>query len=148
METEKILDCGHPVSAHSDITTGYGIHKLGNGQEIKLCYECCAAGDRTRMLEDGKICLYLSSVGNKAEFTISYNAGKRYLDAKEYKISNWPGSLTFKVNFLTKSRHNIARVRYDAWFCGPDGFEWHGVQYGDNTQIIHCRRTKKRLRTA
>lgn len=33
-------------------------------------------------------------------------------------------------------------VRYDTWFTGPDGKQWHAVQYGDNTQIAHCRRTK------
>ena len=32
---------------------------------------------------------------------------------------------------------------YDVWFIGPDGKEWHGVQYGDLTQVCHCRRVGK-----
>jgi hypothetical protein len=43
----------------------------------------------------------------------------------------------------TTGRHNIAGVRYDVWFRGPDGHVWWGVQYGDMTQICHCKRTKE-----
>ena len=115
----EILECGH---TESPITRGYGTDKDGN----RYCYECCAAQDRASMIETGKATLYLSAPkeGNK------------------FKITNWPGSLSFAVGHVRTGRHNWAGRRYDAWFTGPDGKNWHGVQYGDNTQIIHCRRIK------
>lgn len=104
---------------HSDITTGYGIDKNGN----KFCYSCCADNDRKIMRETGKYTLYL--VGNN----------------NQWEITNWPGSLSFPAR-VVKGRHNIARVRYDAWF-NFDGHIWHGVTYGDHTQVCHCKRTKE-----
>ena len=72
------------------------------------------------MTEHGRIMLYLSNG----------------------EVMNWPGTLRFPAH-VRKGRHNIAGSRYDVWFAGPDGFQWHGVQYGDNTQICHCKRTKQ-----
>lgn len=112
----EILDCGHPPSEHSNFTTGYGVDSEGR----KHCYACCAERDKAEMIKTGRATLYLS--------------GK--------EVSNWPESLKFRVNYVRKGRHNMARVRYDVRFIGPDGKPWHGVQYGDNTQIVHCRRIK------
>ena len=87
----------------------------------QVCFACCGVRDRADMIATGRAMLYLSRT----------------------TVSNWPGTLTFQTGRIVKGRHNIARTRYDAWFCGPDGFVWHGVQYGDNTQIIHCKRTRE-----
>lgn len=114
-----LLDCGHTASEHSPSTTGYGTDRDGK----RHCYDCCAAKERAEMIATGRAVLYL-------------------LDNRE--ITDWPGKLRFKPRYVRKGRHNFARVRYDAWFAGPDGFVWHGVQYGDMTQIIHCKRTKER----
>jgi hypothetical protein len=54
----------------------------------------------------------------------------------------WPGTLKIRCGVRT-GRHNIAGKRYDVWFVGPDGKNWHGVTYGDNTQICRVRRLKK-----
>lgn len=110
-----ILDCGHEPSPHLSFTTGYGVDRSGR----KHCYECCAKRDVADMVSTGRATLYLSNG----------------------EVSNWPGSLKFRAH-VRKGRHNIARTRYDAWFTGPDGKQWHGVQYGDNTQICHCKRLK------
>lgn len=112
-----VLDCGHGPSPHEIITTGYGQDNDGK----TFCYECCAAKDRASMIEDGRATLYLTKDGDR------------------YKVSNWPGSLRFDVDYVRKGRHNIAGCRYDVWFTGPDGRNWHGVQYGEQTQILHCR---------
>lgn len=126
----ETLDCGHQISAHSDYTTGYATDTKGK----KICYECCAKADRAQMKEHGKIWLYLSE----------YNTPQgKYLT--NYKVTNWPGSLVFNIHRIKTGRHNIARVRYDVWFIGPDRHWWHGVQYGDNTQICRCERTKEKL---
>lgn len=111
-----LLDCGHAPSPHSDLTTGYGTDRDGKTH----CYACCAETDRKAMIETGRATLYLT--------------GK--------ELTNWPGSLRFPAGYVRKGRHNIARVRYDAWFTGPDGKPWHAVQYGDSTQIAHCKRVK------
>ena len=109
--------------------TGYAVsHPTGE----KTCYACCAAIDEAWMIEHGKMTLYLSR------------------DEKDglWWVTNWPGTLAYKAYGMRRGEHNMARVRYDVWFCGPDGCEWHGVQYGDNTQLVHCKRTKVRLQEA
>ena len=114
--------CGHPLSPHDSFITGYGVDK----ENRKHCYECCAKNDIEQMITDGKFTLYLVE---KLQH--------------KYEVTNWPGSLRFNVHHLKIGKHNLARKRYDVWFTGPDGKNWHGTQYGDNTQLVHCRRLKK-----
>lgn len=99
------------------------------------CEDCCSMRDREAMIKYGRATLYLniSDYGNRGAL------GTRYISAT---ITNWLGNLRFYTNLVRIGRHNIAGVRYDVWFNGPDGATWHGTQYGDNTQICHCRRTK------
>jgi len=118
--TMEMLECGHAESPHSTITRGYGTDAQGN----RHCYDCCAAMDRASMIETGKATMYLTE-GETGSW-----------------ITNWPGNVRFRTGAVRKGRHNMARVRYDTWFTGPDGKEWHAVQYGDNTQIAHCKRTE------
>ena len=59
-------------------------------------------------------------------------------------ITNWPNTLRFNGGFSV-GRHNIAGKRYDVSFVF-NGFYWHGITYGDNTQICHCRRTKEKVK--
>lgn len=99
----------------------YGLSAARN----PYCYECCAKTDRATMLETGRTVLYLTRA-----------------DDGYWYATNWPGTLRFQITLRHKGKHNMARVRYDVWFRGPDGKAWHGVQYGDNTQLLHCRRTK------
>lgn len=115
-----LLDCGHEESAHSEFTSGYGIDKNGK----KHCYVCCAERDKRQMRDDGRITLYLVKRG------------------EEYVLTNWPASFEIPLYHVRKGRHNIARARYDFWFSF-EGTPWHGVQYGENTDIAHCRRVKK-----
>jgi hypothetical protein len=89
--------------------TGYGVDRETGA---KACHECCAVADREAMTQTGRATMYLTKDG----------------------VTNWPGSLRFPVRQMRVGRHNIARVRYDFRFTGPDGAEWAGVQYGDNTQ--------------
>lgn len=114
----KLLDCGHPESEHSEITTGYGIL---NGKTF--CYECCAVMDKLAMHEDGKYTLYLVKRDNG------------------YHVVNWPSSLDIKVKSYKRGNHNLAGSRIDVWF-NFEGEKWHGVQYGEFTQICHCKRIK------
>ena len=120
------LIVGIPESPHSSITRGYGTDAQGR----KLCYDCCAERDKKEMRETGRIVLYLTENPNTSP-----------------AVSNWPASLKINVSCLKKGRHNMAGNRYDVWFYF-EGREWHGVQYGDNTQICHCRRMKEQVRHA
>ena len=106
-------------SNHSSITRGYGVDSDGKRQ----CYECCGEADRRGMRQTGRVTLYLIK------------------DGYRWHVSNWPGSLKLAARGVTVGRHNIARTRLDAWFTF-EGDTWHAIQYGENTQIAHCKRIK------
>lgn len=118
-------NCGQPIQKEKDSGgTGYGENDKGE----KICYQCCADEDRKYMIEHGTAVLYLVE-NDRNDRTKS-----------PYEVVNWPGTLRFRPVYVKKGRHNIARTRTDVWFKGPDGERWWGVQYGENTQIIRCKR--------
>lgn len=135
-DTFTCVDCGQVKPTTDDGGTGYAVDNEGKG---KVCYACCGVRDRKDMIEHGKATLYLTMPGKDVDMGV--RQGK---EIKTGKVGNWPGTLTFTLNSgaVKVSRHNIAGKRYDVWFTGPDGATWHGVTYGDNTQLCHCRRTK------
>lgn len=104
----------------SEYTTGYGTDKDGT----KHCFVCCGERDKEDMIKTGKATLYL--------------------DMSKKQVTNWAASLIFPTFNIRKGQHNIARTQYNTWFVGPDQFVWHAVQYGENTQIAHCKRTKEK----
>ncbi len=113
MKKYKCSKCKKEIVSNG-FSTGYGINQKGQ----KVCYACCAAED--------------------AEYMKNNNSIDLYLDTEKKIVSNWPGSLKININHIRTGRHNIAGKRYDTWFKFA-GKNWHGVQYGDNTQIIHCK---------
>jgi hypothetical protein len=116
--------CGIDLTTYqTPCTTGYAID--GNGKRI--CFACCGVLDEDQMIACGRALLYLT-LGHGQE---------------RLKLTNWPSSLVFGVADMRTGRHNLTGKRYDVWFHGPDGYMWHGVQFGDNTQICHCRRTRQ-----
>lgn len=119
---QKILDCGHVPSEHSEITTGYGTDANGK----KHCYSCIATIDRAQMDKDGRATLYLVNRDGK------------------YFVTNWPASLSYPVQSFRTSWHNIAGKdgRIDFWFTDHAGKHWHGYQIGAYNEIAHCRRVK------
>jgi len=108
--------CGKTKVNFNKLTTGYGIDPKDN---LPVCFSCCGEQDKQYMRENKKITLY-------------WHNGE---------ITNWPGTLRIKENNHSVGRHNIAGNRYDVWFCFEDK-PWHGVQYGDMTQLLHCRQVK------
>lgn len=123
-ETFHCADCGQDKLISFNGGAGYGICR--DNPDHKICYDCCGKRDRADMIETGKATLYLLRD-----------------ESGQHNVTNWPGTLRFNNVGIKTGRHNIAGKRYDVWFHGPDGKMWHGVQYGDNTQICHCRRTKQ-----
>jgi hypothetical protein len=120
--TEEILECGHPPSPHESFTTGYGVDSDGN----RHCYQCCADQDDKLMQDDERITLYLTKNEEGA-----------------WKVCNWPSSLVFPAFVqISPNGHNWGLTRRDAWFFDRRGDPWWGVQFGENTELIHCRRLK------
>ena len=124
--------------------SAYGkLGKLGNKVH---CFDCCADIDRQSMIDTGNskhLPLYLSVHGRYLKpLPVSQQAKVQYFKGV---VTNWPASLSFNCDVkLTRGGHNIAGTRYDVWFNGPDGYIWHGVNYGENTMVCHCKRTKQK----
>lgn len=128
MATKKTVfhcdSCGRNLVHQDPHTTGYGIDSDG----LRHCFQCCGHEDREYMIEHGRITLYLTTAAARG--------------SRGATVTNWPGTLRFSGGYKV-GRHNIAGTRFDVWFPGPDGYVWHGVQYGHNTQLCHCKRTRE-----
>jgi hypothetical protein len=121
MENEfTCIKCGKTKPVHHDGGTGYAVQDDGG----RVCYSCCAEIDQEYMRSHSRIDLYLCK-------------GITGL----WEVTNWPGTLRFPVA-PRKGKHNIAGSRYDVWFFFACHM-WHGVQYGEWTQICHCKRVAK-----
>lgn len=123
IKTEYVCNvCKKQIMKEKDsCSTGYA----ENDKKEKICYTCCAAEDIEYMKNNDRITLYLNSY--------------------DKTVTNWPGTLKIPVKhgYIREGRHNIARVRYDVWFSYA-GKQWHGVQYGDLTQLVHCKALKQK----
>lgn len=126
------IDCGKKF-VPKGLGSGYAIMRKGD-KDVRVCYDCCAIHDAQIMDSHGKMVLYLVA---KREESHGHSL-------TTYEVTNWPGTLVFPALSVKKGRHNIAGSRTDVWFQDSHGKEWHGVQYGDFTQIIHCKRTKEK----
>lgn len=112
--------------------TGYGTRVMPDGSHARHCYACCTENEKAMMREDGKIYLYL--VEGSDENT-----------RRKYFVTNWTGMLRLPVYAVTKGRHNIARTQTRFRFMF-EGAEWAGVQYGEHTQVAHCKKLSPRTR--
>lgn len=131
-------NCNQHINYDSEgVGTGYATGE----NDTKICYQCCADLDMEYMRNHGEICLYLSLDTDKTgRVDIVKSAIGRHVSGK---VTNWPGTLEFRAGGKI-GRHNFVGVRYDVWFAF-EGYFWHGVTYGDFTQICHCKRTKERI---
>lgn len=109
--------CHETKTNTDDFTTGYGVNSNGE----KVCFSCCGKMDYDTMTKENRITLYL----NTPKDSVWY-------------LTNWPGTMKIDIRQHKEGRHNITGKRYDVWFSFA-GKKWHGVQYGDNTQLCHCK---------
>jgi hypothetical protein len=116
-ETFTCHTCGEEKPIQKEGGTGYARTAEGH----LVCYACCGKQDAEEMKRESRITLYLTGD----------------------TITNWPGTLKMKAHYVKKGRHNMAGTRHDAWFTDPHGNAWRGTQYGENTQLIHCRKLKQ-----
>jgi hypothetical protein len=115
-KTFKCADCGETKPTQR---AGYGIY---DGDKA-ICYACCGLRNAAKMRETGKAILYLTD------------------DQGRYKVTNWPGTLSIEPWRVRSRRHNLVGRRTDVWF-NFGGASWHGVTYGEDTQLCHCKRLK------
>lgn len=116
----------------SKVTTGFGETEDGKC----YCFKCCGELDKADMIETGKATLYLVKRDGAPVRERGHYVGP------DYEVTNWPGTLRLPVHGIRTGRHNRAGRTYMVAFRGPDGYLWRGTQYGDNTQICRCKRTK------
>lgn len=123
--TTFYCDRCHKHKTNKDkLTTGYGLTSDGKIH----CYACCALDDIEQMLRDKNTTLYLANTQE-----LSHGFG-------DCLITNWPGSLRINGRYSI-GRHNITGKVYNVWF-NYGHKSWYGRQFGDNTQILHCRQIK------
>ena len=106
--------------------TGYGIEGQGEEGLLLLLREARFC----RYAATGRAVLYLTEEGPEGAV-----------------VTNWPGILKFRVRHKRVGSHNLAGRRVDVWFTDSDGREWHGVNYGHNSQLCHCRRLRGMMQT-
>jgi len=143
-ETFVCHGCGETKPILKDVVTGYGIDKDDN----KVCFACCGKQDREHMEKGLPTCLYLSGsiAPGQEDRTVGqtqlWNPGMQRTEwVSKWILSNWPDTLKIYIPMVKVGRHNIARVRYDIWFRFA-GHQWHGVMYGNDTQVCHCKTIK------
>lgn len=134
-QTIQCSICGNIIPPPPEDSVGIGY--AFNGSAV-TCYSCCADIDKQKMRDTGKAVLYLDC--ERWPEVRRLNLVNRGCMGS---VGNWPGTL--KIPCFTKcGKHNIAGIRYDVWFKF-EGYEWWGVCYGENTQLTHCKRTKKKV---
>ena len=124
-ETFTCVDCHKILPVNKEGGTGYA-HRIKtneHGPAGKVCYDCCGKCDKHDLEIKNRAILYL-------------------VKRNKWVVTNWPGTLEFEVHSIRKGSHNIARTRTDVWFRDHTGCKWWGVQYGNYTQIVHCRKLK------
>lgn len=124
-------DCGLPIKRPANsCSTGYGT--MPEAQEV-VCYDCCGKRDLAE-LQNAK-------PGDKFTFyLIKEKNGDGHIPTGCWVATNWPGTWKHVV-FPRVGNHNWAGVRRDVWFSvgKPDGSRnyFHGIQYGDDSEICH-----------
>lgn len=113
----------HQCQQEKEMQTSGGTGYARDNENNLICYACCGENDRKHLLS--------LKVGEKTVFYLANN-----------EVTNWPGTLRISVPRIRTGRHNIAGKRYDTWFTF-EGLKFHGVTYGDNTQIHHIKRVAK-----
>jgi len=136
-DTFKCSGCGETKAINQSGGTGYAIC----ADKRKICYTCCGEIDRKAIETGTHATLYLvKRGGEKRENKTNDPTLSRSPNA--WVVCNWPGTMEFKVQTYKHGSHNIAKTRTDCWFQDHTGKAWWGVSYGENTQIIHCRKLK------
>jgi hypothetical protein len=140
MNNETHCPCGKAFA--DDATNFLPGYARRAADDVKVCYPCAAAGELADMHATGRATLYITG-----DEVVKYKgpgvvAPVSHLD--NVVVGNWTGHFQFKVTSRWYGSHNIAGTRTDVRFRDDQGAEWWGVTFGNNTQLIHCKRLKGR----
>ena len=123
--------CNKHIIHHSETSTGYGVI-----EGRTYCYDCCGDYDRLVLEQDRQVTLYLCSPNPKAE-----DVEQRY-----WRVTNWPGTLSFRARFVNSWVRFSVRVVKVA-FEDHRGVTWIGeCNDADNSQLCKCKRMAQRKR--
>lgn len=116
--------------------TGYGEH---DGD--KICYPCCAVMDRNEMDD----MVRNVDAGRRERSFGLYLVGPREQGWTGLRVTNWPGTLEYRVRSTRRSEiWGACRAeRVDFWFTDHAGREWHGVVRGD-MDLARCLPLKRK----
>lgn len=133
--------CHKAIPVKPGLFPGYSIWRDPDGNPAYVCEKCCSGVEARAAHETGRATLYLTEKSDAFSYKASdFPTPQPTFSRRIGFVSNFPGLIKRRC-IIKKGSHNIAGTRYDVWFRWM-GAEWHGVQYGENTQICHCRRLK------
>lgn len=139
--TFRCADCGEAVPLNMTGSGGSG-YATDSDRTRFTCYPCAGERESAFLVEHGRGMLYLCRDVPAGEPARQYRTAGTMESG--YYLTDWPGTFRLPVSYGRIGRHNMAGRRFDVRFTGPDGREWRGTSYGDNTQICHVRRLKSR----
>ena len=115
IDPTKPLDCGHTLPD----SYLYTVH-----DDKTYCPTCDKLWLDTYMQRAHRVTLYLVQRD------------------KQLYLNNWTGELEIKIDHWKYGKHNMVGKVTHVWFKHA-GIVWHGVNYGDDTQLCHCKKTKR-----
>ena len=121
METVKCYKCGR-VCKPNGIVGGYAVERDGN----RYCFKCAAKREAQVLRE--------LAVGESIHLYLVVRNG-------EWCVQNFTGLLSIPIYYIKAGRHNFAGIRHDFWVEYHDNI-YHGVVYGEDTQLARVKRIK------
>lgn len=121
--------------------TGYAYLNARNDLR-KVCYVCAASIDQDHMDKTGKITLYLDGLSSLRLNPARTNKQKTASGVK-IMVSNYCGSLSYPVELVRTGNGGINKIRRDIYFTDHAGRVWWGVQFGNKSPLVYCKRMKE-----
>ena len=134
----------HPLTPLG--ATGYAYLNASDEDRRKVCYTCAADLDRALMDERGEITLHLDgliSLRMNPERVIQKQASGQASPGGKISVSNWCGSLSYSVELVRVGNGGMSKIRRDIYFTDHKGRVWHGVQFGNKSELVYCKRMKE-----
>lgn len=137
--------CGKAVKNDSNFTTGYGVDREGDEEKV-YCFACCGLRDAERMEVEDKTYLYYCDHPDPIPGTFQEQMAVN--TPRFYSLTNWPGTfkiplrayhITVKTEYPWGRATRVTRVSFEY-----KGRKWVGAMYGDNTQVMNCKRLKEK----
>lgn len=149
IQTEQCEGCKNTFRTYDEMHSVY----LCGCVTKRLCDKCTALHAYKVLTETGKVNLYLTmhQTYSQPDDTKGWKLAQRpdggHFWYKDLKVEHGIPMLWFIPHIFKVGRHNLSRWRYDVSFWVPNWTTkkldlWVGVNYGDNSQVCRCRRTK------